>query len=565
MTERPEAEPARRGGGLLALAAVALTLLLLEGGARLALAPPRYHDVPLELHPELGFRGVPGTRIESADARGSFLFTLNSLGLRGAELPPSPPAAPLRVAFLGDSFLVGRALREDALVPSLTEAALRERGVSASVYNLSVIDYGTAQQLLLLRALAPRLEPDAVVLVLHPGNDVVNNSPALAGRTPVSAGDYIRPYLVSGEDGSLQVDFVHPVRGVLRRHSRLFATLERRILAAGSARGIAWLEPWPAPTPPQTRVRAGLAPLEELELFRRHDPAHPWEQAWRSTFAILRALRDECRARGARLLVVVLPGVDQVTRTARRMGLEVMTLVAGGRPLDQLLDWSLPETRLADFLAAEGIEARFLLPRLRDAVDAGQSVYGRDDHLSRRGHEIAAQPVIDWLLGVPAEPDENAPQRLRGFPVSRLPAADEAPAMLDFAEASHEAHLGHGWLAWRPTGTNASWGWLVGIRALAVLPDRPGTLRLDGFVPQGARLPLTGRVEIAGETARRFRVERSGPFTLRVPRASPATAPTLDGYLVVMVDQEGWKPAQPPATGLVVRSLGFASEAAETR
>ena len=77
----------------LALAAIALLLLLLEVGARLLLDPPRYHDTPLEFDAALGFRGVPGHRVELKDAAGVFEFTLNSEGLRGAELPDAPAIA----------------------------------------------------------------------------------------------------------------------------------------------------------------------------------------------------------------------------------------------------------------------------------------------------------------------------------------------------------------------------------------------------------------------------------------------------------------------------------------
>ena len=62
----------------LAEAAPAALLLLLECASRLLLDPPRYHEGPVEFHPALGFRGVPGHRGEAVDELGPFLLEVNS-------------------------------------------------------------------------------------------------------------------------------------------------------------------------------------------------------------------------------------------------------------------------------------------------------------------------------------------------------------------------------------------------------------------------------------------------------------------------------------------------------
>ena len=127
-----------------------------------------------------------------------------------------------------------------------------------------------------------------MVLFVYPANDLINNSMGLAGRTTVSAGDPIRPYLVP-EGGELRVRHLHPLRALLRAHSRLFAILEKRVLAASG-------EATTAGEDVGARMRAGRAPREDFEIFRTHDPGDRWEEAWVTTFALLEAFRDECEA-----------------------------------------------------------------------------------------------------------------------------------------------------------------------------------------------------------------------------------------------------------------------------
>ena len=534
----------------LAVAAAALALLIGEAMVRLLLEPPRYHNEPLEFDSELGFRGVPNFRGTWSDARGAYTLALDSEGLRGPGLSdPKEASGALRVVFLGDSFLFTLALRDEHLMTSRTAAALAERGVDAEVANLSASDYGTGQELLLLRRLGPRLRPDVVVLALYPANDLANNSLALAGTTRVSVADYIRPYVVA-EAGRLRVRWTHPLRSWLRRHSQLFAAVEQRLLAIGAERRIPWLMPWP-PQPGQgERLQAGAAPREDLELFRRPVPGSRWEVAWGDTFSLLRALRDEAATLGARLLVLVIPSVEQVHSTAKGVALDLTLRRVTGEALSGLLDWNLPERRLARFFEAEGIEARLLLMPLREAARGGARVYERDGHLAPPGHEVAAVVVTDWLDGAAAGASSR---RVAGRPVDRHPGGDEAPAMLDFRQDDHAAHVGDGWIGWRPQAGEAVGGWELGRRGLMVLPDRAGELVVRGVLSPLAAVPVALNVEVAWGPQRGVRLDRAGPFEVRLParRRNPRGA---GDHAVVLIGQAG--SLQP---GIVVQEVGFES------
>ena len=534
----------------LAAATTLAALFACEAASRFLLPVPRYHREPVELDAELGFRGIPHDTTEIDGDQGRYTIAFDAHGLRGRDLPSEPAPGVSRIVFVGDSMLVGQAVREEQLATSLVESALRRDGREVEVYNLSVIDYGTAQELLLLRRLGQPLAPDTVVLFVYPANDLVNNTIELAGRTTVSPGDPLRPYLVAGSDDALELRYLDPLRARLRRHSRLFATLELRALSAqGDA---APREDWVA------RVRRGLAPKEDLELFREHPGEDdPWARAWESTFALLRTFRAECDAIGARLLVVVVPSLHQVVRSPKWISLEISARLAGARTLDALLDWDLPERRLRRFFEDEGIEARFLLGPLRDATAAGARVYARDDHLSPTGHQIAAASVLGGLA-----PDASAapppPASEQGGPSWLLPDASAAPSLLDFRSDPHVDHLGGGWEAWTPPGSDAPPGWRIGASAMAVLPRAEGELVLRGSAPVNASLPIDGSLAIAGGPRHRFRIERAGPFALRFAAREPGKPepPSAEGYFAVMLalqDAAGGEGAD----SVSIEALGF--------
>lgn len=534
--------------GRLALAGASCCLSVgaAELAARLCLPPPRYHREPVQFDPELGFRGIPGYRAEGTDAEFPFPFELNEQGLRGRPLPApgtDKPPGTERILFVGDSFLVGRAVGELELVTSRVDAALRERGRSAEVFNLSSVDWGTGQEILALRSLAADIVADRVVLFLYPANDLVNNLKDLAGRTIVSPGDRIRPYLVP-EAGGPRIEYLHPQRAAWRRHSRFFATAERALLSFGIGESAG-----------DARAGRGALPREDLEIFRSHTREDVWERAWQRTFALLRIFRDDCQARGSRLLVVVVPSVFQVARTAKFLRLDIEAQLLQRRPLDRIADWNLPERRLRSFFDSERIDFRLLLPELRAASAAGLAVYARDEHLSAEGFAVAERVVVEWLEGNAALDSGT----LEGAPVRILPPAGSAPARLDFRRERHTGPLGDGWFSWRPEAPGADSGWRIGARALALLPDREGDLVFAGSVQPGPPFPLQGQLAILGDGRFPFRIEGPGSFQLRFPasRSGGRARVTSDGYFALQVSIPSLAVNSAAAESLRISELGI--------
>lgn len=519
---------------------------------RLGFDPPRYHNEPLELDSELGFRGIPGHQRRKTDGEGAlFRFALNAQGFRGNEIPPAgtKDGDTTRIAFLGDSFLVGEGVPEPALLTSRVGEALQSRGIPNEVYNLSAADYGTGQQLLLLRRVGEQLDPDLVVLAVFPGNDLVNNFEGLAGRTAVSPGDYVRPYVVP-EEGRLEIRYVHPMRAQLRRHSLLYALLERRALSTAALRGVGWLHPWPDPVPPVDRLAAGQAPYESLEIFRSHLPGDRWEQAWQRSFRLLAAFRDACAALSARLIVLVIPDLHQVQRAARDIRLDLLTRATQATPLDRWLDWNLPERRLAAFLREQEIESVLLLPALRSAAREGVDVYLRDRHLNARGHAIAAGAVAAVIAG-----DSRADTLLPDDAPVRLPRGRTAPRIIELGNAAHRRYLDENWIPWAATHDTQVEGALPLQGALVAVPAGGKELVVRGLAI-ARHYPLDLEISFVSGPRQSFQIKKPGPFALHI--AVSGKLPRSDGYIGLRFGTDREVPDGGISTGLVVREVGFA-------
>jgi hypothetical protein len=285
----------------------------------------------------------------------------------------------------------------------------------------------------------------------------------------------------------------------------------------------------PPARPVRERLKYGLAPREHLEFLRRHDPIDRWEQAWRTTFELLRALNERVLALNARLLVLVVPSMHQVEHGPHAVRYGAEALAFAGRPLGRIVDWNLPERRLTTFLGRADIPVRVLVTELREAARSGP-VYTQDQHLNERGHEVAAEVVLRWLEG--EEPDRSSP--IAGAPVNVLGEFRET-SRLDFRREAHYAALGDGWLSWHPEGEEGGAGWIIGPSALVVLPARTGDLVVRGVVPKAALLPVEGKVVMVGGPRKNFALSEHGPFELRVPWRAGAGGVDSTGHAAVMI------------------------------
>ncbi len=504
-----------------ALFAVLIVIALAELGFRFFAKKPE-HIAMMPLDPVLGFRMRSTVDLPNQDGRGTFRFELNEDGFRGRAMPLAnerKSSDSPRALLVGDSFLNAWAVREEELMSNVAERELARTGADWKFYVAASDGYGTGQELLLLRKYGARVQPDVVILVMFPANDVLENSLELAGRTLWRAGDYTRPYFVNDESGELELTWAHPWRSWMRQHSRLFAQLEIKFYLKRKLDRWDKPDPWPFMRHTRReRVEAGLIVQERDELYREQPSNSPWSRAWETTEMLLTQFNTEVKQLGAELLVLVVPEKHQVRIGAqeRLIGLELAAI--GGLGAIEL-DQNLPERRLAAFFREQGIAYRLMLEPLRESIRSNPEVarYVLDGHLSGAGHELGGVGIARWIQDFHSEqPDLADHSSWNGqdlsAPVDHLSLLANQARMLDFRKAAHAIYLSNGWLARNDSMGHP--GWTIDSVAFAVLPPPArAKLILRGQAMSSAQFPLTVQLSSPGTGMEaKQSLEAPGPF-----------------------------------------------------
>lgn len=377
------------GRVLLLLAALLVSVGLAEVGLRIiGFDFPQFHErddtVGLTLRP-----GAEGWYTEEGRA----YVKVNSAGMRDAERARAKPPGHLRVALLGDSYTEAIQVDREKAYPALLERHLERCRPGTEVLNFGVSGFGTAQQLLTLRAKVWDYAPDLVLLAFFPSNDVVNNSRQLEP-------DKLRPFFVPhGERLVLDTSFrqartyrvlSNPAYRFLRSHSRVL------MLGLKARKGLMTLR---AP-------QADAGPQLGLDWFVFRPPASPaWAEAWDVTERLIAAMNAEVAGHGARFAIAsvteaaaVHPSQEMRERYAAEL---------------QMPDFLYAERRLAGFAAKHGI-AFLPLTAGMERLTAGKALHGFGDnlgfgHWNEDGHAAAAQLMGEFLCGLPLQSGDVHP------------------------------------------------------------------------------------------------------------------------------------------------------------
>jgi GDSL-like Lipase/Acylhydrolase family len=372
------------GNVALALLALVVALFLAELVVRLA---GFSYTVYVWTDPVRGMAHIPGAK-SVRQSNGRPWVEINSVGWRGPEVPLAAAPGTFRMALLGDSYIEAFEVPFEKTVGELLESRLSAlRGTPVEVLNFGHGGYGTTQELLTLQHEVWKYSPDLVLLAVTTGNDISDNSRRLKGI------DYVPYHVFQGDrlvlDTSFRQSEGYRSRAlwtqrllVLIQHSRL-AQLVNRVRRAGRRTG---------------QRQANRTPGEEVGM---RDEVHlppatsEWEEAWRVTEALIRQMRDECRARGTPFAMVTLTRGIQVTPVPQE---KERFLRALGAP-----DLYYAERRLAALGRQEGIPVFNLAPimaeqAIRDRVyyHAHQDSLGVG-HWSEAGHRAAADLIAGWL------------------------------------------------------------------------------------------------------------------------------------------------------------------------
>ena len=353
------ASPIRRAGLNLALLFLSILLSLAIGEVILRVFRPQPLQA-LMVWPDGTLRHRPSFRYTYARAEFSNAIAWNALGMRGPEVAGRRTPGVPRVLVLGDSFVEGKQVGDDAVLTAVMAEMSRERGSPLEVINLGVSGVGTAREIHLWEKLGQSLEPDLVVLGFYP-NDVRNN--AERGEFALEQGRVVLRIEPQGPG------LVARARAWLGARSHLFI-----LLRSGQNALDEWLDP---PTA-----------IESEDVFAR-DPSERVRRGREMTLALLDDLERKVRAAGARLVLVLIPTRFQVddalwSSHAAALGIEPAAY-----------DLRLPNRALAEWAEARGVRVVDLLDGFRARNTANSFYYAGDAHWNAAGHRLAAHLILE--------------------------------------------------------------------------------------------------------------------------------------------------------------------------
>ena len=383
-------EPRLAVGLVVVAASLAFLIVLAEVGLRLAgIGSPNFYYV----NDAVGLSLLPGAEGEYTKEGGAYV-RINADGLRDEDHATAKPDGTYRVAVIGDS-------HAEAMHVPMAEAfwAVMERRLAAcpahagrtvEAINFGVSGYGTAQELLTLRHKAWAYDPDLVLLLFTPANDVWDNSRALLG-------DGLRPYFVY-RDGELVLDESFRQSTAFKLRTSFVGQAHYWLLS----RSRLWQQTFRAVTGLRQPAAAGQAEdagFDELgldaQVYRPPETAE-WREAWRVTEGLVTLMRDEVEARGKRFFVAVASTAAQINpdaaaraRFAEKLG------------VDDLLH---PNERIVALGARAGFPVLDLAPILRrEAEGAGRCLHGFANaqacggHWNAEGNRRAGELIADAL------------------------------------------------------------------------------------------------------------------------------------------------------------------------
>jgi lysophospholipase L1-like esterase len=356
---------------ILAAGTALATLLVVELAVRVALPQDlSFFDGSAikrrSAQPGLRYELIPGGH---AAGYVGVPVSVNRLGLRDRELAVPKPAGTVRILGVGDSVTFGYGVRLEETYLKVMEARLNagaRGGVRYEVVNAGVEERGLDGYYHALRALAPALEADLVVIGIVL-NDIQRYD------------DLERP--AGPRDAALDGGLARRVHGVLLRRSHLYFA---SVLAARS-------------------LLYRLHVLDIADLYGsplravRQDDA-PLARAWASSLHVLERLVALSRALGIRLVLVVFPvevqlDAGSIARYRTDYGVTVPAQALDGEP----------QRRLLAFGAAHDVPVIDLMPALRRV--GGGDLYLRTGlirfdpvHPSLRGHRIVGEAIHRALV-----------------------------------------------------------------------------------------------------------------------------------------------------------------------
>ncbi len=341
---------------------------------------------------ELGWTLRPDVAWPEAPAAWENGLATNAAGFRDAAHADVKAPGAYRVVVLGDSFVFGSGVAQDAV---LTRRLAARLGPGFEIVNLGVPGYGTDQELLTLRRWGRKLSPDLVLLGFF-WNDLMENTSDRIYGLPKPRFTLESGHLVLHPPAGFSAPSTYArLDATLASKSHLWSLLRNGLSSAGRAVG-----------------DAEERPVSIDFSLKRPPPSR--EAEFGLSFGLLGAVRDEAASLGAPLGVFSVPPRFLVDPAVAARLLRVY-----GLPKDALDEDGF--RRLREACEARGIPFLDLLPGFRRESAAGTRLFlPTGIHWTAAGNDLAAR------LLEPAVRSGLSPVSARS-PVPAPPSAAAAP------------------------------------------------------------------------------------------------------------------------------------------
>jgi len=329
---------------------------------------------------------------------------INSEGFNDRIHELKKPLGYFRIAVLGDSYTAALQVERKQRFTEILEKELNRRKCFSSrkveVMNFGVSDYGTAQELMVLRDNVWLYDPDMVILAFWPANDLDDNLKELSWHQ-------CRPYAVI-RNGKLEFDY--SFRSLQSKHcgaKKITVVIEHsrvRQLARQAYNKVRSMIKKYFGREEKIRKEKFSTLLdlaESPQFFSIYHESNDEKrrQSWQVTDTLISLMNQESREKGAKFFVVSLGTHLQVTpdMSVRKKMLE-------NTGADTLF---YPGNRIKSIGQREGFAVLDLAPPFQQFADKHQ-VYlhnyikakGRVTpfgHWTERGHQLAAQVISEEL------------------------------------------------------------------------------------------------------------------------------------------------------------------------
>ncbi len=371
---------------ILLLFGTVMGLIIVETGLRVV-----GYSAPVFREPNavLGWRGT--ANLEGSHRIENVTFNrFNSRGYHDREHNKAKKQGTFRIAVVGDSFVQSSEVTlSDHFVPLMGKeinTRLSSAKQTVEVINFGISGYSTSQELILLKTEIREYQPDMVLLMVYPGNDIIDNSYELSTTLRE-----MRPYFIKHADQSLSQKSGFPNPDKTLKDAVIVKVINTSRLLQLSKEALKRLSISELTGSDQTENKK--QPEDDVFLEQHSEL---WKQAWDLTETLIAEFAKETTAFGADFLMAVIAVPIQV-HPLESERVQFMTALNLKR-----LDY--PNSRLSKFAQRSGFTHISLVEPFFDLSSTGVYLHGFDrnsfgkGHWNSKGHHLAAKVLAEKIV-----------------------------------------------------------------------------------------------------------------------------------------------------------------------